>query len=293
MKQVHDLTIAGHPGARPMYDTIGRSYCWPQIANYVYAYVEKRPSCRKRYQHSTNPPLLRLFSLLESLIFVAIDTHCALPMTRTSNQFIVVMTDRYWKLTQGIPTKKTTAKEVARIFVEDLVVLYCIPDRLLAGSNAQFAENVFEAVCAALGTKLLMTSAYHPQTTIQARWNNKTIFSRHRHYIVKHQHSWYTFFQTQTYTYSARTDATTKTTAFRFAMTKKLPTASGLPHSSHVSSLGEASLSSKELQRKLLNQDGLMQPRAVVAAPLARQQYKTNLDKHIRRALTSTKDDIV
>lgn len=86
-----------------------------------------------------------------------------------------------------------------RIFLEDWVVRYGIPDRLLMDKGPKFVENFFNAVCVALETKLITTTAYHRQTNGQTEHYNKTILSRLCHYISEHQDDWDTFVYPLTY----------------------------------------------------------------------------------------------
>lgn len=111
----------------------------------------------------------------------------SLPKAKTGSEFIVVMTDGYPRLTRTIQPKKTTAMDVALIFVEESAVPYGIPDRLLTDNAAQLAEKLFRAVCVGLRTKPMTTTAYQPRTSVQTERYSKTIFSRFCHYINNHQ----------------------------------------------------------------------------------------------------------
>lgn len=176
-------TIFGHYGALHKYDTMRRSYYWPHIANYVYVYVQRCLSCQKYRQDPTHQRQLQPYLPATPLEFVAVDILGLLPKTKTSSGFIIVMTNRCSKLTRAIPTKKTTATDVAHILVEDWAVPYDVPIQLLTNNGPEFAGKFFSAVCARLGTKSMKTATFHPQTNGQTGRYNKTILSRLRHYI--------------------------------------------------------------------------------------------------------------
>lgn len=55
-----------------------------------------------------------------------------LPRTKQGNQSVVVMTDRYAKLTSAIPTSKTNGNTVAYIFLEHCMENYGIKSSLFA-----------------------------------------------------------------------------------------------------------------------------------------------------------------
>lgn len=126
-----------------------------QIISDLYSYAKKCLLCQARCQHPTKQCLLQLFSPKEPLHFVAVNILRPLAKTETGNMLIVMMKDRYLKLTRPILMKRTTATDMAQIFVEGLVVPYSLSDRLLAGPRSKFAGNVLIAVCAELDTKLL------------------------------------------------------------------------------------------------------------------------------------------
>lgn len=107
--------------------------------------------------------------------------------TRTSNKYVVVVTDRYSELTRASPSKTTTATDVAHISINYWVTKYGVEEWLLLDNGPQFAEKFFDAACAALETKLMSTTAYHPQTNGQFERYNMTVVSCLRHYIGEHQ----------------------------------------------------------------------------------------------------------
>jgi len=112
---------------------------------------------------------------------------------------VIVITDRYSKLTRAIPVASITAPHVASIFVDHWVIPYGIPEQILSDNGKQFVSKFFAALCAFLGAKLTTTTAYHPQCNGQTERYNKTIIARLRHYVDEHQSDWDEFVQPLTY----------------------------------------------------------------------------------------------
>lgn len=90
---------------------------------------------------------MHLFRPTEPLEFVAIDILELLPRTKIGNQFVVVMTNRFSKLTEAIWTTKTTATTVATIFINDWVANYGIPSKIMTDNSPQLTSKFFQEIC--------------------------------------------------------------------------------------------------------------------------------------------------
>lgn len=104
-----------------------------------------------------------LFRLSVSLEFVVIDILALLLRKKLLNRFILVMTDRYLKLTWVIPVAKITARNVATVILENWVIYYEAPDFILTDNGKQFTSKFFAALYASLEAKLVTTTEYHLQ----------------------------------------------------------------------------------------------------------------------------------
>ena len=220
----HDSPAAGHPGAIKMYETMRRFLYWPLMASDVYDYVRGCASCaRVRGTAAQRQKLLTLFPAAGPLEFVAMDIAGPYPRTRNGNEYVVVLTDRFTKLTRAIPTRTTTASDVASIFIDYWIYSYGVPDYLLTDRGTQFMSKFFELVCSSLGVKHVATSAYRPQTNGQAERYNRTMVSRLRHYICEHQTDWDDYVQPLTYAYNLQVHRTTKFTPFELTLSRAPP----------------------------------------------------------------------
>lgn len=130
----------------------------------------------------THHRLLQLFALERPLDFVAMDILAPLHKTKTGNKYVVVMANCYYKMTMAFSAKTTTVTNAARKFINDLVIFYGIPARLLTDNEPRLVEKLFNAVFAALGTNLMTKTAYHLQTE---RYNETNV-SQVRRYIEIH-----------------------------------------------------------------------------------------------------------
>lgn len=110
-----------------------------------------------------------------------------LPKSTQGYQHVVVMADRYSRLTRAVLTAKRNATQIANIFLDHRIIPFGIQNYVLTDNGAQFVIKFFATTCGDLGIKHSTTAAYHPQTNAQVERYNEKIVTRLRHYIADHQ----------------------------------------------------------------------------------------------------------
>lgn len=130
----HYAKLAGHPGERKLYYSLRRHFYWPSMAVDTYGVVRQCATCaRNRIKLRKHAAALKLFPARAPLEFVVIDILGELVKTPRGNRYLLVMTDRYTKLTKVVPLKQITAPLVAQEFVTHWVYNY--------GANTDLAHN--------------------------------------------------------------------------------------------------------------------------------------------------------
>ena len=113
----HHIPIAGHPGQNRMYYTLRKTYYWPHMAIDIAATVRDCRSCaRNRIRLRRHLNRLQLFPATRPLESIAIDILGPLPKSKSGLRFLLVITDRFTKLSQVAPLRRITAYHVARVF---------------------------------------------------------------------------------------------------------------------------------------------------------------------------------
>jgi Integrase core domain/Integrase zinc binding domain/RNase H-like domain found in reverse transcriptase len=165
----HLPRISGHTGSTKMYGHMRKIMYWPRMAADVVEYVSKCPSCAKKsLRTSRKTTKLSLFPPSAPMEFVAMDILGPLPVTEKGNRFLLVITDRFSKLTRAFPLGNTAAGSVARTFFDGWVASgYGVPSILLTDNGSQFVAKFFQSFCKTLGVKQVFTSAYRPSTNGQ------------------------------------------------------------------------------------------------------------------------------
>jgi len=101
---------------------------------------------------------------------ISMDFVGALPKTVKDFDSIWVIVDRLTKSSHFVPIKTgMSVGKLAEIYIEQIVRLHGIPSSIVSDRVPRFTSKFWESLQAALGTKLRLSSAYHPQTDGQTK----------------------------------------------------------------------------------------------------------------------------
>ena len=148
----HSSPLAAHPGGSRMYQTLRDQYYWPSLAANVFGCVTACPTCAKKHlmgTQSTAP--MRLFAATEPFAALAIDLLGPFPRTPEGYEYILVICDRFTKVTRAVPLKDISALDFRSAFLYTWVARYGIPDSVLWDTGPQFAAVLWQGVLKALG----------------------------------------------------------------------------------------------------------------------------------------------
>ncbi|GJP33849.1 hypothetical protein CLOM_g18356 [Closterium sp. NIES-68] len=96
---------------------------------------------------------------------VSLDFITGLPTTTSGHDAILVVIDKFSKMGHFIPTHTTArTEEMAQLFVRYIISQHGIPTTLISDRDPKFTSKFWKELMSLLGTKLAMSSAYHPQT---------------------------------------------------------------------------------------------------------------------------------
>ncbi|MCH82353.1 retrotransposon protein, partial [Trifolium medium] len=100
---------------------------------------------------------------------IAMDFVSGLPKTVKGNDCIWMIVDRLTKSAHFIAFKTgTLIPKLAEIYVDQIVRLHGIPSSIVSDRDPRFTLRFWESLQEAVGTKLRMSSTYHPQTDGQS-----------------------------------------------------------------------------------------------------------------------------
>ncbi len=95
---------------------------------------------------------------------IGMDFMGPLPLSKSHNYLLVVI-DHFTLQVHLIPmTTHVTSKEVAWLFLKEIVRLHGVPDSIVSDRDSKFTSKFWKELHRLMGTKLLMSTAFHPQT---------------------------------------------------------------------------------------------------------------------------------
>nr|GEW16265.1 putative reverse transcriptase domain-containing protein [Tanacetum cinerariifolium] len=124
MDEAHKSKYSIHPGADKMYYDLRDRYWWPEMKNDIAEYVSKCLTCLK-----VNAEHQRPFGFLQQL---------------------------------EIPDYKM--ERLARLYLNEIVSRHGVPISIISDRDSRFTSRFWQSMQEALGTRLDMSMAYHPQT---------------------------------------------------------------------------------------------------------------------------------
>ena len=173
----HSTAVGGHSGVQASYQRVKKLFFWPGLKQEVDSFVKQCSVCQQsKHEHCKYPGLLQPLPIPEnSWQDLSMDFVEGLPKS-DSFSVIMVIVDRFTKFAHFYPLKHPfTAKTVAQVFFDNVVKLHGVPKTIVSDRDKVFTATFWKELFALLGTKLQMSSAYHPQTDGQTERVNQCL----------------------------------------------------------------------------------------------------------------------
>jgi hypothetical protein len=114
-----------------------------------------------------------------------------LPPSPAGENFLWVIIDRFTSMVHLIPIKTTTnTTELAHLYIREVVRLHGIAKSIISDRDPRFTSKFWSEVNRILGTRLLMSTAFHPQTDGATERANRTINAILRAAVNPDQSDW-------------------------------------------------------------------------------------------------------
>ena len=97
------------------------------------------------------------------------------PTTRNRNYAVWVIVDRLTKSAHFLAIKKTDGVDrIVSKYIDEIVRLHGVPSSIVSDRDSKFTSHFWQAFQKALGTRVNMSTAYHPQTDGQSKITIRT-----------------------------------------------------------------------------------------------------------------------
>lgn len=193
LHECHDAPTGGHLGKDKTIEQVKRRFYWPGMDAEIQQYVTSCDSCQrnKPSQQATMGLLQPLPVPVRPWQQVSLDLITQLPKSRAGNDAIVVFVDKLTKMVHYVATTTTvSAPQLAELFLREVVRHHGVPESILSDRDPRFTANFWRAFWGRLGSKLTMSTAYHPQTDGQTERANRTLEEMLRSYVNSNQTDW-------------------------------------------------------------------------------------------------------
>ena len=168
-----------HAGFHRTYQHVAESLYVRNLSKRLRKFIEHCPVCllHQTRRHKPYGELQPIGSVNIPFHTVTMDFVLALPLTEEGLDCLLTITCKFSKRLNLIAGKTTySAKEWALLVLERLQLSdWGIPSAIISDRDPKFLSEFWQAVFEKLGTSLLTSTAYHPQTDGQSERTNQTV----------------------------------------------------------------------------------------------------------------------
>ncbi|GJU71256.1 putative reverse transcriptase domain-containing protein [Tanacetum coccineum] len=153
-----------------MYYDLRDLYWWPGMKRDIAEYVSRCLTCSKiKAEHKKPSGFLQQLEIPEwKWEKLAMDFITKLPKSSSGYDTIWVIVDRLTKSAHFLPIREDYKTEkLAKIYVNEIVARHGVPVSIISDRDGRFTSHLWQALQEALGTRLDMSTAYHPQNHVR------------------------------------------------------------------------------------------------------------------------------
>jgi hypothetical protein len=229
MREAHESPLeTAHASAERMWTKLRELYFWPRMRKDLQRFCDSCDICQKtKARNFKNYGFLRPHDIptapYES---VSLDLIGPLPLSEDRYSAILVVADRLTKHAQFIPTVfELNTDGFGYLFVRHVICRFGLPSSIFADRDGRWLSDFWTAIAGYLKTKMVLSSARHPQHDGQTEIINRLVEVMLRAYVAEDQASWSTWLHLLEYAYNSTVHSSTGYAPFQllYGMTPKGP----------------------------------------------------------------------
>ncbi|KAD2805520.1 hypothetical protein E3N88_38897 [Mikania micrantha] len=191
--EAHKSKYSIHPGADKMYKDLKEYYWWPGMKKDIALYVGKCLTCSKvKAEHQKPSGMLQQPEIPQwKWEQISMDFITKLPRTSGGYDSIWVIVDRLTKSAHFLPIREDFKMEkLAKLYITEIITRHGVPMSIISDRDSRFTSRFWQSMQKALGTRLDLSTAYHPQTDGQTERTIQTLEDMLRCCVVDFGGSW-------------------------------------------------------------------------------------------------------
>ncbi|KAJ9539016.1 hypothetical protein OSB04_031749 [Centaurea solstitialis] len=172
MDEAHQSRYSIHPGSDKMYKGLKEHYWWSGMKRDIATYVSKCLTCAKvKAEHQKPSGLLQQPEIPEwKWEQISMDFVTKLPKTKKGETYSI--------------------DKLAQLYVDEIVMRHGIPISIISDRDSRFTSRFWQSLQATLGTRVDLSTAYHPQTDGQTERTIQTLEDMLRACVLEFGGSW-------------------------------------------------------------------------------------------------------
>ncbi|XP_071921808.1 uncharacterized protein [Coffea arabica] len=178
LEESHRSRYTIHPGVTKMYHDMKGLYWWEGLKKDVAEFVQKCLICQQvKAEHQKPSGLLQPLEIPEwKWDHITMDFVTGLPKRQKGFDAIWVIVDRLTKSAHFLPVSMSFPLEkLVKLYTEEIMRLHGIPVSIVSDRDPRFISRFWQKFHESLGTKLKLSTAYHPQTDGQSERTIQTL----------------------------------------------------------------------------------------------------------------------